>query len=316
MQRYTLIFKPETAFATSIKGDTLFGQACWLIRQYQGESHLTQLLTGYTEQQPFMVVSDAQPCGYIKRPIVPLTLLGFDISEPTQRKKLKAKNWLPETLLTQPMNTWHTAALSEKEMLQQMGIEGELSKTDNQSHNSLNRKTGTTGSSDGFAPFQRAITWYHPDVLLSLQIEIDETRFSAEQCHEVFNLLGMQGYGKEASCGLGKFSVIKLEKNTCVQPKNANALLTLAPTIPQGQVWQADHCYYQTFTRFGRHGDRAIHSQNLFKNPILMADSYALLTPEKMPTQTWCGQGVTGVSKAIPTTVQQGYAPVYQINRG
>lgn len=317
MQRYTLTLKPQTAFATPLKGDTLFGQACWLIRQCYGEQKLIELLQGYTEQKPFMVVSDALPQGYIQRPGVPLALLGFDVSDPTERKQLKAKTWLPEKVLTQAMSLWHNEAITETEMLHQMGLQGELSKQDKQSHNSLNRKTGSTGSDAGFAPFQRAIIWYNPEVLLTLQIELDETRFSARQLEEVFSLMGLQGYGKEASCGLGKFSVEKLLQQDSIKPEKANTLLTLAPCTPQSESWDDVHCYYQTFTRFGRHGDLAVHSASPFKKPVLMADSYAVLTPQTIDlNKGYCGQGITDISKAIPNTVHQGYTPVYPIMRG
>lgn len=316
MQRYTLTIKPQTAFATSLKGDTLFGQACWLIRQSYGEEKLIELLQDYTANKPFMVVSDALPQGYIQRPSVPLALLGFEVSDPTERKQLKSKTWLPEKVLTQTCNQWHSVAQTEAEMLNNMGLKGSLSKHDKQSHNSLNRRTGTTGSDDGFAPFQRAITWYNPEVLLTLQIELDEARLTAEQLNEVFSLMGLQGYGKEASCGLGKFSVESLTATEVLKPANSTALLTLAPCTPQNQHWQTEECYYQTFTRFGRHGDVAVHSSNPFKNPVLMADSYALLTPQNNDKkQNYCGQGITGISKAIPNTVHQGYAPVYSIIR-
>jgi len=317
MQRYTLSIQPETAFATPLKGDTLFGQACWLIRHCYGEEQLSNLLEGYTAQKPFMVVSDATPKGYLQRPTVPLSLLGFDVTDSKQRKQLKGKKWFPESVLSQPLNKWHNVALTANEMLDTMGIIGELMQQDSQNHNSLNRKTGTTGSSEGFAPFQRYITWYHPEVALNIQVEIDEHRFSIEQLQEVFSLMGMQGYGKEASCGLGKFTLKNVSQQERLNLPQANAFLTLAPCTPQGLPWHDEDCYYQIFTRFGRHGDLAVHSNNPFKNPILMADSDAVLTPKTMDTQQgWCGQGMSGVSKAITATVQQGYAPIHLINRG
>jgi len=316
MQRYTLSIQPQTAFATPLKGDTLFGQACWLIRHCYGEATLTQLLTAYTDKQPFMVVADATPQGYIPRPTVPLSLLGFDIGDPQQRKQLKAKKWLPEAVLSTPLQKWHQAALSDSEMLQQMGESGDLFKTGSQMHNSLNRKTGTTGSDAGFAPFQRHITWYHPHILLNIIVEIDSERFSMAQLQEIFTLMGAQGYGKEASCGLGKFSLQAITQTEVIKAQQADAFLSLAPCAPQGQLWQTQHCYYQIFTRFGRHGDLAVHSGKPFKNPILMADSYALFTPQTWAEKSFCGQGLHGISKAIPDTVQQGYAPIHLINRG
>ncbi len=94
-----------------------------------------------------------------------------------------------------------------------------------------------------------------------------------------------------------------------------NAWLTLAPCAPQGLAWHPARCYYQVLTRFGRHGDIAVHqSGGVFKNPVLMAATGAVLSPKEASlAQGFTGQGITGVSKTITATVQQGYAPVYPV---
>ncbi len=75
--------------------------------------------------------------------------------------------------------------------------------------------------------------------------------------------------------------------------------------------------YYQTFTRFGRHGDRAVHEQGKpFKNPILLAQTAALFTTA-IPESGFIGQGLGGdgtLSKTLETTVHQGYAPVIAVD--
>lgn len=315
MERLVFKLSPKTAFATPLAGDTLFGQCCWAIRHLFGETKLTQLLEGYTENKPFMVISDAMPQGFLPRPTLPSELLGFDNSDTKQRKAQKAEKWLPEIVLSKPLNEWSSFARTEKEMLKAMNLEGDFFKTESQDHNSLNRLTGTTGSNDGFAPFQRQTFWYHPEVKLSLIVELDTARFSIEQLTEILNWIGLHGYGKEASCGLGKFEIeLALESNVA-NVENPNAWLTLAPCAPQGLSWHPQRCYYQVLTRFGRHGDLAVHKAGgAFKNPVLMAASGAILTPKGgNPLQGFTGQGITGISQTIMQTVHQGYAPVYPI---
>ncbi|MDP2903134.1 MAG: CRISPR-associated protein Csm7 [Methylovulum sp.] len=331
MERLIFTLTPKTAFATPLAGDTLFGQACWAIRHCFSEAKLTALLAGYTENKPFMVLSDAMPQGFLSRPTLPSELLGFE-QDAKQRKIQKAKKWFPESVLATPLNQWAKAALTEGEMLDTLKLPEpsnanykvlkRLYLTKAQDHNSLNRKTGTTGGDEGvFAPFQRQTYWYHPDIQLSLIVELDTERFSVAELTETLHWIGFNGYGKEASCGLGKFAIElavrpePVEGSTVEGTAQPNAWLTLAPCAPQNLSWHALRCYYQTLTRFGRHGDSAVHQRGgAFKNPVLMAATGAVLSPKgENPSQGFTGQGITGVSKTIEATVHQGYAPVYPV---
>ena len=317
MERLMFTLAPKTAFATPLAGDTLFGQCCWAIRHCFGAEKLTALLTGYTENKPFMVIADAMPQGFLPRPTLPGDLLGFE-KDTKLRKLQKAKKWLPESVLAKPLHEWAQAALTESEMLKTLNLTGHYCLTEAQDHNSLNRQTGTTGTGEGFAPFQRQTFWYHPEIRLTLMIELDTVRLSVAELQEALHWIGLHGYGKEASCGLGKFEI---ELANTVRPElvegsaKANAWLTLAPCAPQNLSWHAQRCYYQVLTRFGRHGDIAVHQNGgVFKNPVLMAATGAVLTPKAgNHAQGFTGQGITGVSKTINATVHQGYAPVYPV---
>ena len=67
--------------------------------------------------------------------------------------------------------------------------------------------------------------------------------------------------------------------------------------------------------RFGRHGGHQTGSP--YKNPLLLADSAALLTPATPPAgQLFCGQGLDGLSLSLAATVHQGYAPVLPVHLG
>ncbi|MCB1616321.1 MAG: CRISPR-associated protein Csm4, partial [Pseudomonadales bacterium] len=166
----------------------------------------------------------------------------------------------------------------------------------------------------GFAPYDRLLTWYHPSLKLAVYVVLDEARISAEQAKQALSAVGQQGFGKEASSGLGKFDVLDFSEWSPPSLENANAWYTLAPCAPQGIDWHADHCYYKTFVRFGRHGDSAVHSGNPFKNPVMLAQASAILSPAAgVGDALYAGQGLAGVSKAIESTVQQGYAPVLPV---
>lgn len=331
MQTLTLTLKPLSAFGTLPLGDTLFGQLCWLLREHEGEAKLTELLQDYTTGNPFAVVSDAFPSGYVPRPTVPLSYLRENDGNSGDRKAVKKKVWLPESMLAQPCKKWLESCVSEKDVLAKWQenlpekektpkngfLEQEL-----QQHNSISRLTGTTGQGQ-FAPYTLDQYWYGQGTKLNVHIVFDEGKISAEQLRATFKTMGLFGFGRDASIGLGKFELLEAATKTLPAIANANAVLTLAPCAPQGCGFDAKRSYYQLFTRFGRHGGSAVQSGNPFKTPVLMANTGAVFSSNLFNATTlFVGQGLGGLndkgegilSKQIPATVQQGYAPVIPIH--
>lgn len=320
---YRISLRPLTAFATPLRGDTLFGQCAWFLRQARGESFLRDCLVGYREGHPFLVLSDAFPQGYLPRPCVPLHLLGFDLSRQEMRKQIKGRRWLPVSALHQPMVQWHHHLCHSAELaaaLQRPGqcdadpVWTQLWLESPRTHNSLNRMSNTTGKGEGFAPYDRNLRWYHPGLVLDIYAVID-ARLSAADLHLLLESMGQFGYGKEASSGLGKFEVVGCDPWLAPAQPTANTWLTLAPCAPQQGDWRVQDCYYEVHVRFGRHGVQAAQSvQTPWKNPVMMADSAAILTPARYTAETYfVGQGIDGISLKLPDTVHQGYSPVVPV---
>ncbi len=321
METLKISIKPQGAFVTALRGDTLFGQFCWALRHTQGESALIQALEGYQGGSPFAVIADPLPQGVIPRPACPPHLMGIDSfnnspESAMQRKALKQKKWVEECALAKPLKQWQTHLMDETQLAQRLDLGGPLTSLTTQQtryHNSLNRKTGSTGQGEGFAPFSRQLNWYHPSLSLELYVCYNAQKIAAADVLEAIEYIGHTGYGKEASNGAGKFTLQKHAALTPAKHTQANSLLTLAPSAPQGQSWQPAHCYYKTQTHFGRHGDLAAIQGQPFKNPILLAATGAVLCPTTMPIENYCGQGLGGLSKSIVGTVHQGYAPTLAI---
>ncbi|QGU32420.1 type III-A CRISPR-associated RAMP protein Csm4 [Thermochromatium tepidum] len=318
METLALRLRPLTAFGSLLLGDTLFGQLCWAARHRFGVKRLTALLAGYTAGRPFAVVSDALPEGYLPRPALPLSL--FREIPGADRKQAKRRHWIPLTALSVPLLDWLGQAHSDGELLAAQRSETDpprsLSLTHPQPHNSLNRLTGTTGRGE-FAPYTQMQRWHAPGVALVCRLVFDPERLSGDEIAQLFADIGTSGFGRDASIGLGKFDVETIPNAPWPQQDNANACLTLAPCAPQGLAWDADRCFYEVFTRFGRHGDLAVHEGNPFKTPLLLARAGAILTPRRMPESPFIGQGLGGdgsLSKVIPETVHQGYAPCIPIH--
>ncbi|MEI6269192.1 MAG: CRISPR-associated protein Csm7 [Methylococcaceae bacterium] len=326
MQSFCVTLTPLSAFATPFKGDTLFGQLCWAIRNRLGEAALNQCLEGYTNNQPFAVVSDAFPDGYLPLPKLPGCF--YQLPEGEDRKAVKKRTWLPKTELQKPLKEWLCHAVNAKTIAASITHkpEGEtpssrlnitsLSEKHPQPHNTINRQTNTTGEG-GFAPYSIEQEWFVPGLRWTLYLLLDTARLSVEDCRQCLADIGAFGFGKDASIGMGKFQIDAFQEQPLPVQDNANACLTLAPCAPQGLGFDSEHSYYQLFTRFGRHGDIAVHQEGKpFKNPVLLAQTAAVFSTPP-PTSGFIGQGIGGdgdLSKTLKTTIHQGYAPVIAIN--
>jgi len=84
MKLYKTTITPTSNFATTLKGDTLFGQICWGIFYSLEEKRLKELLKNYKEN-PFLVVSDGFREGYLPKPKMPSYLLKED---PEEKRKI------------------------------------------------------------------------------------------------------------------------------------------------------------------------------------------------------------------------------------
>jgi len=288
----------------------------------------------FTRSGPFLVVSDAFPAGFIPLPTLPARFWTADPQ--AERKALKKKRWLPLNKMSIDLAGWQALAVSDVEVLDTTEMTdlktaatgpacnghthrtsrvAALSINASQPHNTINRMTGTTGKA-GFAPYSVDQLWYHPDAQHDLYFVLDETRLSLNELCSALAYIGVTGYGRDASTGLGKFQVLRSPVEFAPVPSaNANAWLTLGAVAPQGQGFCSSNSYYQSMTRFGRHGSAAALTGQPFKRPVLLAKSGAVFSPLEGfdSSLRFIGQGLSGVSHVQPEAVQQGYAPVIPI---
>ena len=305
MQAFKLTLRPETAFGTPLVGDTLFGHICWGIAEQFGEAVLNTCLQAYTKQQPFLVVSDAFPAGYLPLPTLPSAY--WQEGSETDRKKLKKRQWLPLEALQHSSAQWQQQAKSSSDIAPQLVSEH------SQPHNSLNRQTHTTGAGGQFAPYESEQIWYAAGSLWEVYLLLDENRLPAADLQQVIGNIGHSGYGRDASAGLGKFSLHSWDATDLFeQQADGNSVWTLAPCCPQNQGFDARQSFYQIHTRFGRHGNIQATAGSPFKKPILMAQTGAVFSGV-VTDKPFIGQGISGISASQPQAVQQGYAPVLRL---
>ena len=305
--RATLVL--ETSLGTPLAGDTLFGQICWALREAKGEAELTRRLEGYTRGQPWVVVSDGFPAGHLPKPTLPQHF--EPQADPSARKAAKAKRWIPV------IHSGETLPALLRSAVDDAAAYGAAPRTAMQPHNTLNRLTGSTGEG-AFAPYSMPQMFFAPRQRIDVYLVLDEDRLPSDEAALLLAAIGVNGFGRDASIGLGKFSIAQLERTTFSTRANANASWTLAPCVPPAKVFDAAHSYWRAVTRFGRHGNAHALAGNPFKTPVLMATTGAVFAPvgEFLP-HPFIGQGLGGngrLSKAEPATVHQGYAPVLPIS--
>lgn len=334
MKLYEITIRPLSGFGTPLKGDTLFGHFCWQAAYDPGlaKGGLEKALAVY-DKKPFAVFSSAFPkfekegFNYVlPRPDIPLSWLfqkqGMSREEQYKKQKdLKARKWmyLTEGLLlelskiafldeAQVISDALSIGLAEQaRMIEKAGHGGFITQFA-YTHNSINRLTQTTGGGE-FAPFLMESTYYYPEAELALFVLIDEEMTDIQRVVSGLESVGRFGFGRDASTGMGRFEVCESDEAQIKRPDNANACYTLAPCVPEKSRFQ--HMYFSPFVRFGKHGDRLATAGNPFKNPVVMADEGAVLIPEDKTVfdRGYIGTAVSGVSKAEPGTVVQGYAP-------
>jgi CRISPR-associated protein Csm4 len=286
MKLYKTTIEPLSYFAANLRGDTLFGQLCWMARFCYGNDCLKQLLADYDES-PFMIISDAFESGYMPKPKLPLSkLLSPECAKNADKKEERKKQWIkPDDLLT--FGEFH--ALSKKEQDSVVNV----------AHNSIDYRTFTTGK-DGFAPYgSREIEMNKKDIY----VLIDEKRFSLGELKNTFDVLGCYGYGKDSSIGKGRFTLSSFERVENLNTQS-NSVMALSPFSPQGLECKA--IYYDPFTRFGKKG--AFRSQeNPFKKPLLLADTASVVVFNHAYTKGYIGKAIRGHT-THEDIVHQGYA--------
>lgn len=329
MKVYEYTIKLLSAFGTPLKGDTVFGHFCWQVAHDPSLIGLSidEFLSHYSES-PLAVFSSAFPLVkehttkeeliMLKRPEMPLSTL-FNLSSMSRReavekrKEIKSKRWMP-LKRGEHFESFNTLVYqSDKDVAlrltgQTVDKQSSLSISDMRWHNTIDRKSGSTGE-DRFAPFAEERQQYIPELECVLWVGI-EPPLTAEAVMKGLERTGASGFGRDASTGAGRFNVCSCREWSTMGSNKPNALYTLAPSVPEEKTYFP--VYFNPFTRFGRHGDLLACSRNPFKNPVIMADEGAVFMPmndrQDVFLKPYMGRGITGISKAEPRASMQGYS--------
>lgn len=327
MKVFEFRLKPTSDFATELQGDCLFGQICWQFAQDNSlAGNITNLLAEY-DTNPFCVVAD--PCLTFEKDGRHEYLLKMpffkrcheqneneknDFEQQKrhylERKRKKSFKWV---IVSENMklNLFDETNLVDAKIVKtRYGCpeEWRIIKATRQTHNSINRLTGTTGTG-AFAPYTSNIFSWPPKTEFALFIGIRDD-IEANAVGEALRRIGITGYGADASTGKGRFEVISQPVAVDLSlfgSQTPDSLYVLSPILPETGIYEK--VCFEPFVRFGRHGNILATSNAPFKQPVLKAATGAILTPEKnkWPMRLFIGKSINGISKH-KATVEQGYA--------
>lgn len=325
MKVYEVCIKPTSDFATPLQGDCLFGHICWqLAHDSELVGEIDDILSDY-DRVPFCIVSDPvmrfNVNGEIKyifpkafaptgsKEITAMTSFDERKKEYDRRKSAKKAKWMLVSL-NKKISLNNFATLTD--IAKELNLEDDLKPfvEYRQSHNSIDRITGTTGTGGAFAPFTtNGIAW-SPNLEMAIFIGIRDD-IPRKGIKTALERIGNFGYGADATSGKGRFEVLSMEeiKLTALGDVNGNALYSLSAVVPEKDAYKK--VYFEPFIRTGKHGDAKATSEHPFKQPVLKAATGAVLIPNDigMVKQTYVGMAVKNVS-LFEETVEQGYALV------
>ncbi|WP_038028882.1 type III-A CRISPR-associated RAMP protein Csm4 [Thermonema rossianum] len=285
--------RPESAFRTDLRSDTLWGLICWGIRAVYGNERLEAFLNAYQQGgQPPLLLSSAFP--YVKDEsngahfeyFLPKPLFlpqaegmrkGGSIeerkAEATGRKKLKKLKWLPKPYFEKLL-----AADDKRRALQAIVEELEQAKeplsvrilSEERVHIGVNRLTGGTKIKSGaglvfHAEEKQVIAEKRrKGKVLPLEAGLYFLYSAADPATEQMMLGALRfmahiGLGGNRSIGKGKFTVEAPEAFKLQPPAQANAQVTLSlchPTEEEVKQMQAHPALtaYELETRQGETG--------------------------------------------------------------
>ena len=284
---FTLRFTFKSALASDLQSDTLFGHICWAIRYIynDGAQKLEHFLSCYdTGNIPPLLISDGFIQGTIPKPIIaPVRQDEIDsiFNNKTTRSadayKIKNAHNLPfitiemleklQQTAMQPMNLF-SVILKNYEILTDIG---RYQETVFEKHCVINRATGSSQEGGLFAQPATFFDSHHHAG--SHVIYLKTNYFNKKDIFDIFNYIGIQGYGKDKSSGKGHFECEIDDGINLPTCPDANAFMSLSSFIPTDK--DPTNGWYNLLQKYGKlGGDYASGSStvkgNPFKTPLLM----------------------------------------------
>lgn len=263
---------------TPMNSGTLFGQLCWIKRESEGEAALVAWLA---ERETVWALSDGFPRGLLPRPLLAPFPRPEEPGAADAHKQQKKLGFVTRE-----------GFLKQRARLSAIKLAGELrginDRTFRISHNTIDRKTGSTPETGGL--FFLEEDWSHaspnrvdPKPLEANMLEagaerdiyIDAPDGSQSAIKMLFKGLGEAGFGRDASLGRGQWDNVIVKEDhelAAMPPASKGAPLMLRHmSLSHGTAEGFVDMRCRLMAHYGKTGPGVSVGASPFKRPLLLA---------------------------------------------
>ncbi len=313
---HSLTLKPKSPWITPLQADTIFGHLCWKIVQNESKEKLEGFLKDM-KSEPFFLISNGFPCGYISRPRLEFEFRKEEKSgkgemrAEFERAKKYAKNInfikigdLKEYFFrfSEIEDMKIEEGEKEKEAKKQIDkIMEEMAKRsekkecqpqsfekDREIKTTINRFTSTTLEDQGPYPLPYFSSKGELWILIKV---IDEEKFKEYNIKENLKKVFSEGYGKRKSIGRGVFEIVRYcEEEKIFQNPIGKRYLLLSNFIPNKK--DPSNGLYEIFVKYGKLGEEKsiAGAGNFYKKPLIMIKEGATFKVNNQNNQEYFGR--------------------------
>lgn len=272
MRHYRILLKLQSPLGTPLHSGALFGHLCWALREKRGGPSLEDWLAGL-RQRPFLI-SDGFPAGWLPRPLLEPAKRPQPPAEPERRKqffdqlkKRRKARWMRREDFLRLRAALSGTALEDAE-----AEPGDFLIAAQAPHNRIDRRSGHTLEEGGLFFLEEQ---WPPPAGFDWEVYV-RTEMQANELRELFEHVGGCGYGRDASWGRGRFSVIGVEAEQQLFAFAGNRFMTLSHGSLSANMLEPR---YRVECHLGRLGNFLARSENPFKYPLLLLQPGATFTP-------------------------------------
>lgn len=254
--RYRL--KPQSSFITDWSSDTIWGCLAWALARRKGDQAVTNLIASCIHNDPPFIVSDAFPCDFFPRPLIPMPrqeITSLTLDRILQAKKQKKTRWLPPSQFHAARNLEaYEVPIVESPFVHELTL-----------HNQINRLTHTTA--DEGLLYAQEETWLNTKAYPYLSVYARVKPDWLDTVNQLMEDMGQAGIGARASTGKGVFTVQTVEDFSFPSISEANGVLVLSTYVPTCE--ENTYGFYKTKVKRGRLGGDYANRANPFKKPLI-----------------------------------------------